>query len=57
MPDWAAYVRERLHLGGLRPEYEAEIVEEIARQLEDAYEDALQRGLDETEAEAVSRSA
>ncbi len=39
-------------MGGLRPECEAEIVEEIARQLEDAYEDALRRGLGEKEAQA-----
>ncbi len=52
MPDWPAYVRERLQLGELRPEREGEIVEEVARQLEDAYEDALGRGLDEKQAQA-----
>ncbi len=54
MREWTAYVRERLGLSDLRPEHEAEITEEIARQLEDAYEEALRQGLDEKEAEAAA---
>jgi hypothetical protein len=44
MPDWFDYVRRNLRLRGFRPEREAEIVEEVARQLEDAYTEALRRG-------------
>jgi predicted permease len=44
MPDWFDYVRRNLRLRGFRPEREAEIVEEVARQLEDAYTEALRLG-------------
>jgi predicted permease len=44
MPDWFDYVRRNLRLRGFRPEREAEIVEEVARQLEDAYAEALRLG-------------
>ncbi len=56
MRDWAAYVRERLRLEGLKPERAAEIVEEIAGQLEQAYREVLANGLDEAEAEAEAAS-
>ncbi len=52
MPDWAAYVREHLHLPNAPPEREAEIVDEIAQQLGDAYQESLRQGLSEAEAEA-----
>ena len=55
MPDWRAYVRERLRLPGLRPEREAEIVEDLAQQLEEGYQGALQRGASASEAEAVAQ--
>ena len=41
MPDWRSYVRENLCLSGASPEKEADTIEDIARQLEDAYLDAL----------------
>src|SRR5580704_3840669 len=44
MPDWLDYVRRNLRLRGFRPEREAEIMEEVARQLEDAYAEALRLG-------------
>jgi predicted permease len=44
MPDWPAYVARHLRLAAFRPEREAEIVEELARQLEDAYNEALRLG-------------
>src|ERR1700735_5516470 len=44
MPNWPEYVRQHLRLSGFRPEREAEIVEEVARQLEDAYTEALRPG-------------
>ncbi|HEX3742716.1 MAG TPA: ABC transporter permease [Bryobacteraceae bacterium] len=50
MPEWFAYVRGQLHLRGFRPEREAEIVEEVARQLEDAYGEALRLGQSRQEA-------
>ena len=54
-PDWARYVRERLPLSRLQPEREAEIVEELAGQLEQAYAEALGRGLTSEQAEAAAR--
>jgi len=50
MPDWKAYVQKRLKLRGLRPEREAEIAEDLALQLEEAYRAARARGLSETDA-------
>ncbi|MFZ0819353.1 MAG: ABC transporter permease [Candidatus Acidiferrales bacterium] len=54
MPDWTKYVRRNLRLPSLRPERESEIVEDLARQLDDAYREALSSGL--TEAEAQTRA-
>ena len=54
MRDWEAYVRARLSLPRLTPAREARIVREIASQLEDFYRDALARGLDDAEADAVA---
>ena len=47
---WIDYVRGRLRLPALSAEREAEIVEEIARQLDDAYRDAAAAGATEAEA-------
>ncbi len=55
MPDWTEYVRRNLRLRGFRPEREAEIVEEVARQLEDAYTDALRLGASEERAGEIAR--
>ena len=55
MPDWIEYVRRNLRLRGFRPEREAEIVEEVARQLEDAYTDALRLGASEERAGEIAR--
>ncbi|MGH9860475.1 MAG: hypothetical protein ACRD5F_10680, partial [Candidatus Acidiferrales bacterium] len=44
MPDWKQIVREHLRLPGLHAEREAEIVEDLAQQLEDAYRTARLRG-------------
>jgi predicted permease len=52
MPDWTAYVRRRLSLPALRREREAEIVEDLARQLDEAYREALGGGATEAEARA-----
>jgi predicted permease len=54
MPDWAKFVRQNLRLSHLRPEREAEIVEDLAEQLDEAYAEALQRGLSSQQAEAVA---
>ena len=48
MPDWSSYVREHLSLPGCSPERESQIVEELADQLGEAYEEALQSGVGET---------
>ncbi len=53
--DWLAFVREHLRLSGIRPEREAEIAEDLARQLDDAYREAVARGGAETEARAVAK--
>jgi putative ABC transport system permease protein len=50
MPSWVEYVREYLSLPNCRPECEAQIVEELAQQLDDAYQESLQSGLSEQEA-------
>jgi putative ABC transport system permease protein len=55
MPDWRRYVRERLSLPRLRPEREAEIVEDLAQQLDDLYRAALHQGATESEAESAAR--
>jgi len=54
MPDWFGYVRRNLRVQGFRPEREAEIVEEVARQLEDAYTEALRVGSSREQALAVA---
>ena len=50
MREWSAYVRARLTLSGVRPDREAEIVEDLARQLDDAYREARSRGASEADA-------
>ena len=55
MPDFGEYVRQHLRLSGFRPEREAEIIEEVARQLEDAYSEALAMGASEVQADEIAR--
>jgi hypothetical protein len=55
MPDWPAYVRQHLRLRGFRAEREAEIIEEVARQMEDAYSEALRMGASEAQAAEIAR--
>ncbi len=55
MPDWKQYVRDNLRLRNLRREREEEIVADLATQLEDAYNDARVRGLEEPAAIAFAR--
>src|SRR5579864_1234911 len=55
MPDWSSYVRDHLSLPGCSPEHESQIVEELADQLGEAYQEALQCGLGEDEAETAAR--
>ncbi len=52
MREWNAYVRERLTLTGLRREREVEIVEDLARQLDDAYREAKESGASDVDARA-----
>jgi predicted permease len=54
MPDWSEYVRQNLRLSHSRPEREAEIVEDLAGQLDEAYGEALQRGLTSQQAEITA---
>ncbi|HEU5181645.1 MAG TPA: ABC transporter permease, partial [Candidatus Polarisedimenticolia bacterium] len=55
MPDWKRYIRERLSLPRLRPERQAEIVEDLAQQMEEAYRAARERGASAEEAEITAR--
>src|SRR5690348_9945092 len=55
MPDWSAEVRSRLPRLKSGPARENEIVAEIALQMEQAYADALARGVPEPEAERLAR--
>ena len=50
MPKWIEIVRSRLGVVDLESERAREIVEELATQLEDVYQDARRRGLDDAEA-------
>ena len=52
MASWTKYVRRHLRLSGLTPAREAEVVEDVARQLEDAYREALASGATESDARA-----
>ena len=52
MPDWRTYVRTRLPRLACAPEREAEIVEEVAQQLQDIYDGAIRIGASTDEAEA-----
>jgi putative ABC transport system permease protein len=55
MPDWTQYIRQNLQLSHLMVEREAEVIEDLAQQLEDAYTDALHRGLSPSQAETVAK--
>jgi predicted permease len=54
MPDWKTYVRARLQADGLRPDREKDVVDDLAAQLEDAYREAIGRGLTPADAEAAA---
>jgi len=54
MPDWKRGIRPRLRLDGLTPQRQEEIVEDLAAQLEDAFQDAVGRGLPAADAEAFA---
>ncbi len=49
--DWKSYVRERLRLPRLEREREAEIIEDVAQQLEECYREALRHGANEQQAQ------
>ena len=51
-PNWKQIAREHLAVLRLPAKREIEIVEELALHLEASYEDALNEGLSEAEAEA-----
>ena len=50
MPDWKKIVREKLGRLPLNDGRREEVIEELAQQLESAYEEALAQGVDEQEA-------
>jgi putative ABC transport system permease protein len=51
--DWKAFVRGKLSLPGLKGNRERDIIDEVASQLEDVYQDCLSRGMSDSEAEAA----
>ena len=55
MPDWKQYVRQNLQLRGVEPQREAEVVDELAQQLDEAYREGLRRGLSDAEAAREAR--
>jgi predicted permease len=55
MPEWVQYVRRHLDLPELTRAREDEIVEDLARQLEDFYREGVSRGLSLAEAEEFAR--
>jgi len=55
MPDWPEYVRQHLRLSGFCPGREAAIIEEVARQMEDAYAEALRMGASDAPAGEIAR--
>jgi putative ABC transport system permease protein len=54
MPDWQKILRARLELLALPPEREAEVIEELARDLEESWAAAKAAGADEQEAMAAA---
>lgn len=56
MADWKEYVRAQLPALHARPLREADIVEELAAQLEQAYQEALRAGHNPGEAERIAKS-
>ncbi len=54
MPDWKKILRERLAHLDLTPEHEAAIVEEIAKDLEESWNEAVAAGADEEAATATA---
>src|ERR1700689_4639649 len=53
-PDWKQYVQRRLPPLRIKPEREAEIVEELAAQLDQAYQEALRNGEPPDAAEQIA---
>lgn len=56
MPDWSEYVRSRLPRLDVPPEREAEIIEELALQLEAAYDASLATGASDDEAQSRAQA-
>src|SRR5579863_4305931 len=55
MPNWAEHVRQSLSRSGLKVENDDEIVEDLAQQLEDAYVEALNLGLNPSQSEIEAK--
>src|SRR4026209_1755730 len=54
MPDWKKFGSERLQLKGIHPQREMELIEDLAQQLEDIYQEALRNGNDSAEASVIA---
>jgi putative ABC transport system permease protein len=55
MPDFRDYIRRHLQLTRLQPARQAEIVEDLAQQLDEAYQEALAQGAKPADAEQAAR--
>ena len=56
-PDWSAEIRARLATLRLRPEREAEIIEELSQHLDDRYFEAIAGGASRAEARRTALGA
>ena len=54
MPEWTPHIRARLAHLRLRPEREAEIIEEFSQHLEQRYEELRAGGASDTEAQRLT---
>lgn len=57
MPDWKDEISKRLSSLRLAPTREAEIIEELAQQLDDRYQQSLQGGATKSEAYQAAPTA
>lgn len=54
MPDWKAYLRDRLDTASLPPEHAEDILEELAQHLAERYDEAVNRGATDAQALAIA---
>jgi hypothetical protein len=55
VPDWRKIVREKLGSLPLKDRGQEEVIDELAQQLESAYEEAIANGASESESRSIQR--